>query len=130
MSTLITLHQGLANSAWIFFLIIGLWGLFRAFRGLGTDGSYLGAIAIGELLIIIQSIIGAILWMGLGSGLLVRPGIHVLYGAFAIVFLPFIYLVVLRGEDSNRSQWIWAFCTLFMFGIALRAIVTATGYGG
>ncbi len=42
-----------------------------------------------------------------------------------MVFLPFIYLSVLRGDDTNRAQWVLAFTTLFLFGIALRAIGTA-----
>ena len=129
MSTLIILHQGLSNTVWIFFLLIGIWGTFRAIRGYGTDGSYLGAVAVGQIIFFTQGLIGGILWFGMGSATLDRPEIHLLYGVFALVFLPFIYLVVLRGDDTNRSQWIWAFCTLFMFGIALRSIVSATGYG-
>ena len=52
-------------------------------------------------------------------------GIHLLYGIFALVFLPFVYVSVLRGDDTNRAQWVLAFTTLFMFGIALRSISTS-----
>lgn len=128
MGTLFVLHNGLANAAWIFFLIVGVWGCIRAARGLGVDGAYIGAVATGQLIFIMQAFIGGLLWLNIGSGSLDRPGIHYLYGAFAFVFLPFIYLVTLRGDDSNQAQWILAFATLFMFGIALRSIVTAAGY--
>lgn len=126
MNTLSILHDGLSNASWIFFLIIGLWGTFRAIRGEGVDGSYWGAAAVGQLIFVAQAIIGGTLWIGGLSTVIPRPGIHLLYGIFALVFLPFIYLAVLRGDDSNRGQWVMAFSTLFMFGIALRAIQTVS----
>ncbi|MEZ4518462.1 MAG: hypothetical protein R3C44_17140 [Chloroflexota bacterium] len=125
METLITIHGALSNTAWIFFLLLGLWGLFRAIRGQSVDGSYLGAVFIGQLIFVVQGILGAIIWFSGGNQDLSRGGMHVLYGIFALVFIPFIYLSVLRGDDTNRAQWVLAFTTLFMFGIALRSIATA-----
>lgn len=125
MSTLAAIHGALSNTAWIFFLVLGLWGLFRAIRGRPVDGSYLGAAFIGQLIFVAQAVLGVILWIGGGSVSMQRSGIHLLYGVFALVFLPFIYLSVLRGDDTNRAQWVLAFTTLFLFGIALRSISTA-----
>lgn len=125
MTTLIAIHGALANTAWLFFLIIGLWGLVRAIRGQGVNGNYLGAAFIGQLIFVAQAVMGAILWIGGGATSIQRPSIHLLYGVFALVFLPFIYLSVLRGDDTNRAQWVLAFTTLFLFGIALRGITTA-----
>ncbi len=125
MSTISTIHGALANTTWLFFLIVGVWGLYRAIRGLELDGSYLGASVIGVGLFVVQGLLGGILYLeGLGA-MLSRPGMHILYGAFGIVFLPFIYLVALRGDQSNRGQWVMAFATLFLFGIALRGINTS-----
>jgi len=124
LSAVINIHGALSNTIWLFFLILGLWGGFRAIRSQGVDGSYLGAMVIGEGLYILQGILGVILWV---NGLLTplgRPSMHVLYGVFAVVFMPFIYLVWLRGDDSNRAQWVLSFTTLFLFGIAFRAIGT------
>jgi hypothetical protein len=119
-----TIHQVLSNSIWLFFLALGIWGLFRAIRGLGIDGSYLGAAVIGQLLFVVQAILGFILWFGGRRVLLADPSMHMLYGVFALVFLPFVYLVWLRGDDSNRGMWIMGFATMFLFGIALRSIAT------
>ncbi len=130
MENLNVIHAGLSNTSWMFFLAIGIWGTYRALRGQGMDGSYLGALAIGELLVIAQAILGGVMWLNSGSGALIRPGVHLLYGVFAIVFLPFIYFTVLRGDDTNRGQWVMAFCCLFTFGIAIRAMTTALGYVG
>lgn len=125
MSAIQSIHGALSNTAWLFFLIIGLWGLVRAIRGQSVNGNYLGAAFVGQLIFVAQTILGATLWIGGSSANIQRPEIHLLYGVFALVFLPFIYLSVLRGDDTNRAQWVLAFTTLFLFGIALRGISTA-----
>ncbi len=130
MTFVVLLHERLAVTAWLFFLAIGIWGTYRAIRGYATDGNYMGAVAVGQLIFVVQGVIGGIVWYAGGGGVLERPGIHYLYGAFALVFVPFVYLVILKGEESNRAQWIWAFSTLFMFGIALRLMETAAFLGG
>jgi hypothetical protein len=125
MSTILAIHGALSNTAWLFFLILGLWGLLRGIRGQSVNGNYLGAAFIGQMIFVVQAILGALMWIGGLSAGIQRPGIHLLYGVFALVFLPFIYLSVLRGDDTNRAQWVLAFTTLFLFGIALRSISTA-----
>lgn len=124
MDIVLTLHSRLSITVWLFFLLLGLWGVFRALRGQSVNGSYLGAVVIGQLLFVVQAILGAILWAGGLLGGLARPEIHVLYGAFVLVFLPFVYFVLLRGDDSNRGQWVLGLVNLFLFGIALRLITT------
>lgn len=123
METIAEIHSVLSRTIWLFFLLLGLWGLFRAIRNNGVDGSYLGALVIGEGLYILQAIMGAILWIG-GE----RPGrtVHLLYGVFALVALPGLF-AYMRGDDSNRAQWLYAILTLFLFGVSLRAIGTGAG---
>lgn len=115
------LHDGVANMSWMFFLALGLWGLLRAIRGQGVDGSYLGAAAIGQGLYIVQGILGLLLVFFFDVTFL-RPGIYVLYLIFVMIFLPFIYFAVLQGDDSNRGQWVLTFASLFLFGVSLRLI--------
>ena len=116
MDTIVILHGRFANTVWLFLLILGLWSLWRAIRGQGVSGNFLGALVIGQVLILIQAAIGAILYLsGYGSNL-IEPAIHILYGAFSLVFLPFVFLYWLRGDDSNRAQWVLTFAVLFQFG--------------
>ena len=122
MEFVLVLHQGLSRMSWMFFLALGLWGGYRAIRGQGIDGNYLGAAVVGQALFILQAIIGVVLWIDGRLPNLARPEVHILYGAFVVVFLPFIYLAVLRGDDSKRGMWIMMFSTLFLFGVALRLI--------
>ena len=107
-------------------VFLGIWGIYRGIRRYGVDGSYMGALIIGQVLYILQGVLGAILWATGHIGGVSRPEMHILYGAFALVFLPFVFLVWLKGDDSNQAQWVLAFTTLYLlFGIAERAISTA-----
>ncbi len=110
--------------AWMYFLALGAWGMARAIRGQDIDSSYLGACVIGQILFIVNIVVGAIIWLDGGGVNLARAEVHLLYGAFVLVFLPFIYLAVLRGDDSNRGQWVISFVNLFLFGVSLRLITT------
>jgi hypothetical protein len=121
MSTLAQIHGVVSNTAMLFFLLLGIWGLYRAIRKYGVDGSYMGALVIGELIFVVQAALGIILAIGGES-----PGrgiIHYIYGAFALVALPGLFAFT-RGDDSNTAQWYYALATLFLFGVATRAITT------
>ena len=87
MGIVIDIHRILSNTIWLFFLLLGLWGLYKAYRQEAVDGGYLGAMVIAEGLFIVQAVLGTII--GISNGSIDR--IHVLYGVFGIVFLPFIY---------------------------------------
>ena len=121
MSLVRELHGVLSQSTLLFFLLLGIWGIIRAIRKNGVNGSYIGALVIGELLFVLQAVLGVILWIGGG-----RPGrtIHILYGAFALIALPGLF-AFLKGDDSNRAQWYFGLLTFFLFGVALRAISVA-----
>lgn len=121
MSVLLSVHGVISNSAVLFFLLLGLWGLFRAVRKHGVDASYMGALVIGELIFVAQAVMGIIL--AIGGGVPGRGSFHYLYGAFAVVALPGLF-AYLRGDDSNQAQWYYGLATLFLFGIAVRAIGT------
>ena len=123
MGIIITIHSTLSNTVWLFFLILGLWGMLRAARRQGIDGSYLGTLVIGQILYLVQGILGGLLWLNGFLPAVSSPVMHVLYGVFATVFLPFVYFVLLKGDDASpRAQWSMAFASLFLFGVALRAI--------
>lgn len=118
MTFLTELDTIIATATRTFFAILGIWGVVRAIRGLGVDGSYLGAVAIGTILYVVSLIFDITLFFG---GIMPdRPGLHYLYAVFAALLMPFIYGSVVKGDDSNTAQWIWAFVTVFLWGIAVR----------
>ena len=82
MEFIAEIHRVLSNTIWLFFLLLGVWGLIRAFRRHGVNSSYMGAMVIGEAVFIVQAVLGIILMI---SGERPGRGIHLLYGAFALV---------------------------------------------
>jgi len=116
METIVIIHDRFANTVWLFLLILGLWSLWRAIRGEGVSGNFLGALVIGQVLILIQAALGGLLYLSGHGANISQPAIHILYAAFSLVFLPFVFLYWLRGDDSNRAQWVLTFAVLFQFG--------------
>jgi heme A synthase len=124
MDFFFALHRGLTNMAVLYFLILGIWGMFRAVRGRDVNSSYLGALVVAQILLMVNVIVGGVLWLDGRAAGMVRFDVHALYGGFVLVFLPFVYAVLLRGDDSNRGQWVWGFVNLFMFFLVPRFFVT------
>jgi phosphatidylglycerophosphate synthase len=121
MSYLALLHARLLITILLFFGALTVWGLVNFFRGQAVSGNYLGALAVGELLMIAEFIIGlAIL---IGGHRPYRPAIHILYGVVAIITLPATFAYV-RGRETRFEQLIYALVCLFLCGIALRALET------
>lgn len=119
--SLVEIHSRLGSSLVFFALILGLWGLWRYFRGQGVSADYLGAVVIGELLVVGLGLLGAFVFVG-GRA----PGrwIHILYGLTAVASWPATY-AYLRGARDRRAMFIYALVSFFVFGLSLRAIGTA-----
>lgn len=125
MGTIVTIHGLFSNTIRLYFLFLGLWGVFRAVRGQDVDGSYLGATALGVILFVVQGVMGVILWINGNLAAVPRAEMHILYGVFPIVFVPYVYFSMLRGDTSNRGMWALTFAILFTFGVAWRAMSVA-----
>jgi hypothetical protein len=130
--SLIQIHGALANACLLFSLIIAGYGLLRYFSAQGVDGSFLGALAAGELLYLAQVAVGVALLFTPAP----RPArlvIHILYGAVLALMIPFTFAVT-NGRDSRREVLAYALVGLFLAGISLRAMSTsslvALGAGG
>lgn len=122
MDLLIILHTRLANAVAIFMLVMGLWGLVNFIRRQPVSPSYFGALVIGELLIVAQVLAGITLY---GVGLRSAGLIHYLYGVLTLISLPAAFAYV-QGDQSHRATGVYAMVGLFVFGLALRGIFTAT----
>ncbi|MCZ7569174.1 MAG: hypothetical protein M5U01_11395 [Ardenticatenaceae bacterium] len=119
--TLLMLHATLARAVMIYALILGLWGLVRYARGEGFDGSYLGAVVIAEVLILVQAGSGIVLWL---QGLSPSRLIHILYGIVTVISFPATFAFT-HGEAGRREMLYWGLIGLFVFGLAIRAQMVA-----
>jgi hypothetical protein len=121
MNFLLIMHARLLLTILLFFGALALWGLVNFLRGQTISGSYRGALAIGELLMLAQFLIGvALLLAGRHAP---REAIHILYGVVAIITLPGTFAYT-RGRDARYEQLIYAIVCLFLCGVALRALET------
>jgi hypothetical protein len=120
--SLAEVHHRLSNAAAFFTFIMGSWAAILALRGRGLDGSYLGAILVGELLLVAEALLGAVLLAGLG--LAPARGIHLLYGLLAVLIWPFLFTAT-RRDGGRREAILFAAGSFFLWGLVLRAATTA-----
>jgi CDP-diglyceride synthetase len=119
--TLGEVHGRLGTTALYFMIFMAAWGLFRFFRKEGVNPNYWGALVIGEILIVIQGLLGAYLWI-IGE----RPerSLHILYGVAAALVIPGVYAYT-KGDEERRAMLIYGVALLVAMLLILRAITTA-----
>ncbi len=117
---LVEIHARLGNTIVLFTLVVGLWALFNYIRGQGLSPGYWGTLVIGELLLATQTLIGVVMYFQGG-----RPPriIHFLYGVLVLLIWPGVFAYT-QGRDTRREALIYGVASLFLFGLALRAIDT------
>lgn len=125
MDALSEIHRGLAQTGILFFIALGVWAIWFRFRSLPLDGSWYGAAAIGEILMIVEFLLGWVLYgQGLG-GNLARAFVHILYATVAVITLPAAYLYLSRLQDENVKTILFAIVCFFLMEVIIRARVVA-----
>jgi hypothetical protein len=122
LGTVLWLHDRVGNAAPLFMGLVALLSFFNYIRGQGVDGGVIGAVVVGEIMLLTQATLGIIMIVaGLWPG---GWGIHFLYGSLSVVFFPALWAYT-RGATDRRASLTWAVGSLFMLGLTLRAIGTA-----
>jgi len=115
------LHEGLGSTSLYYFLILSVWGYVRFFRKQGIDSAYWGMLVIAEVLILLECVLGAYLWLG---GYRPMRSIHVLYGLILPLMIPAAYLYT-KGRSTRSEILIYSTATIITVGLIIRAIYTA-----
>lgn len=118
------IHDRLASAAVLFTAVCAAWGIIGYLRNQPISSNYWGTLAIAEVLMVLQAIIGVVLWIQ-GA----RPDrdiVHLLYGATAVISLPAAY-VYTNGKDDRPYNLLYGVVSLWLVGIALRGITTGGG---
>lgn len=115
------IHGRLGTTTLYFFLILGVWGLWRYIRKQDVSSNYWGALVIGEILVVFQGLFGGYLWL-IGE----RPGrsIHILYGIISALVIPAVYAYT-KGDEKRPVLLIYAASLLVGALLIIRAITTA-----
>ncbi len=114
------IHARLANTALLYIVLIVLWGWFRYFRRQGINSSYWGALAIGEVLILIQAGLGFYLWL---IGIQPAQPIHIIYGVISALAIPAAFAFT-KGRDTRAEMLVYSAAMLFLVGLLWRAVAT------
>ena len=104
MDFLTFLHGLIARVLLVYAVILGLWGAYGYFRHSRITGGFRSSYLIMAAITPLQGLFGGILF-ALGS----RPFeiLHVVYGIFAVLFVPGAYLYA-RGADARREALVLA----------------------
>ena len=99
---------------------VGVWGMLSYLRGGSLSGSLTGALVIGQALVAVQVLAGVGL---LVAGVRPPSPVHYLYGATAILVLPFVWSY-LRERDQRQALLFYSLLALFIAGLAVRGMTT------
>jgi hypothetical protein len=122
LSTVLLMHDRLATTVMLFMFAVGIWGLFMYVRGEGMSGSIAGALAIGQGLVVIQALLGAVLYF---DGLRATTIVHYLYGITAVIITPFAWSYM-RERNPRQALIIYSLLALFIGGLAIRGMTTGS----
>jgi hypothetical protein len=116
------MHDRLATTVMLFMFAVGFWGLFSFIRGQELSGSIAGALAIGQALVIVQALLGAVLYV---DGLRASTVVHYLYGITAVIITPFAWSYM-RDRNPRQALIIYSLVALFVGGLAIRGMTTGS----
>jgi hypothetical protein len=113
-------HALLSQTVMLFFLLIGVWGIFEFMRGGEMGGSIGGAFVIGQVLVTVQVLLGVVMVI---FGTYATDSVHYLYGISAIISLPFAWSYM-RSRHPRQALLVYSLLALFIFGLAIRGVIT------
>ena len=120
MAALAFFHSYGARVLLIFAILLGLWGTFLYFRNQHVSGGFRSSFLIMAGITVLQGLLGL---GALALGGSPREGIlHMVYGVFAVLFLPGAYLYSHGGTDRRETLVLagaaWIVAIAYFRGIA------------
>jgi heme A synthase len=119
LSVLQFLHGYGARALLVFALVLAIWGTYLYFRNRELPGGYRSSYLIMAGLTAVQGLIGLLAFV-LGG----RPAelLHIVYGIFAVLFLPGAYVYAQGGAKRRETVIIagaaWVVSIAYFRGIA------------
>ena len=119
MQALTFLHGLGARALLIFALVLAVWGTYGYFRHAAVSGGFRSSYLVMAGLTALQGLIGLIAF-ALGG----RPTelLHLVYGVFAVIFLPGAYLYAHGGSRRREAVILagaaWVVAIAYFRGIA------------
>jgi hypothetical protein len=121
MTILVVLHDRLSGAIPVFAFVCAVWGVWAYWRRRAVSGNYWGTLVIGELLVIVQGLIGLVM---LVAGMHLARTVHLSYGVMAALAWPAAY-VYTQGRDERCEMLIYGSVSFLVVVFAVRATMTA-----
>jgi heme A synthase len=122
LETLNVFHGFGARLLVAFAVLLGLWGAYSYFRNQRISGGFRSSFLIMAGLTALQGLFGIGTLLAGGSP---RQGLlHVVYGAFAMLFLPGAYRYAQIGNDQRREALVLAGASWIVSIAYLRGMFT------
>ncbi|HWQ16091.1 MAG TPA: hypothetical protein VNL77_25045 [Roseiflexaceae bacterium] len=123
MDRLVALHANLLFTILAVLGVLAIWGLAGAWRARLPGNLYLSCLAIGELLLVSEALIGVALFVaGLRPA---RPELHIVYAVVAVAALPVAHRYV--RDRPPRQRWLtYALTCVFLCAVVLRGVETGS----
>jgi heme A synthase len=120
LSILSTLHRFGGTVLLIYAVLLGVWGSYHYIRNQRVSGGFRSSYLIMAALIPIDGLLGVGALLASGQP---REGIlHMVYGVFAVLFIPGAYLYSRGGTDRRETLVLagasWIVAIAFFRGIA------------
>jgi uncharacterized membrane protein len=118
-AALVSVHVFAARVLIVYAVVLGIWGAYRYFRNQELGGGFRASFLIMAGITALQGLVGlAALVLG------ARPTelLHVVYGIFAVIFLPGVYLYAQGGSRRREAVFLagaaWIVSIAYLRGIA------------
>ena len=107
LSVLAFIHDRLAIALVLMAILLGLLGGYQFLRHRKLSGGFRSGYLLMAALVVIQGIAGA---LALATGGHPRELLHIVYGIFAVVFLPGIYVYSRDRKPDTEAAILAAAC--------------------
>ena len=113
------LHQRFSVALILFAILLGVWGGFQFLTRRAVSAGFRSSYVLMIGLLAVQGLLGLV------SLTTFRPRelLHIVYGIFAIVFLPAVYFYAARGPRVREAALMAASCWIVAIAFA-RGIAT------
>ena len=119
MQAVAFLHDRLATALILFAAILGLWGTFQLMRRRAVSPGFRSSYLLMVGLTAVQGAAGVVDLTAYRP----RELLHVVYGVFAILFLPGVYFYASRGSRLREATFLAAACWIVAIAFG-RGILT------
>jgi hypothetical protein len=119
IDAIVFIHAVLARALLLFAVLLGIWGTYLYFRRSAVTGGFRSSFLILAGLIAVQGVAGLIV---LAAGQRPTEILHIVYGIFAVLFIPGVYLYAHGGTPRREAVLLagaaWIVSVAFFRGFA------------